>query len=230
MPLKICIPVGENSLSALLERMEEAAFEADIIELWLGELFPGECSLDQIFSQKEKLRKPILLNIKAKNEQGNFIGTDKEKYDILLEGIQRGAEYIDIGHDYHKEYLRLLLEQKKGTSIILSAHFFEGTPSLPALLNRIENMKKKGADIVKIAAMAKEKKDLLTILRLAENMGRCHERFIAISMGILGKSSRVLTPYFGGEMMFAALDSQSASAPGQMTVKELRETWSLIGE
>jgi 3-dehydroquinate dehydratase type I len=230
MSLKICIPIAANSLEALLSKMEEASPYADIIELWLGEIPQNELSFEKIFFQKQKIQKPLLLNVKAKNEHGNFCGTDEEKYTILLEGMKMGAEYIDIGYDYNEEYSRLLIQQKKETKVIISAHFFDGTPSLPSLLNRIEHIQKKGGDILKIAAMAKEKKDLLTILRLSENLYRSKDQFIAISMGEIGKSSRVLTPYLGSEMMFAALDESSISAPGQMTAEQLRTAWKLLFE
>lgn len=228
MSLRICIPVVETSLDALLSKMEEASKSADIIELWLGELSPKERSLEKIFETKERLKKPLLITVKGPSEKGHFLGTEKEKYEILLGAIQHGAEYIDIGWDFSEEYLSALLSQKQKTEVILSAHFFDGTPSLPALLNRIEIFKKKGADILKIASMAKDKRDLITILRLAENLGRAKQRFIAISMGEIGKPSRVLTPFFGGEMMFAALNTESASAPGQMTAEELRKAWELM--
>jgi len=84
-------------------------------------------------------------------------------------------------------------------------------------------MKKTGATIVKIATQAQKLQDTFTILALAQKIPH-----ILIAMGKKGMLSRVLTPFLGGVMMFAPLSQKEATAPGQLTVKELKEAWSLI--
>ena len=42
-------------------------------------------------------------------------------------------------------------------------------------------------------------------------------------MGEEGKLSRIITLLLGGFMTYAALDKQQATAPGQLTVKQLKE-------
>lgn len=225
MALKICIPLVPKTLQGLLEEMKIASQKADVIEIWLGELSEKERDLDALFALKNELNIPLLINIKDEKEKGHFTGTAEEKTNILIECAKRGAEYIDVDYEFSPPLLKKINAEKAGSQLILSAHFFRGTPSLPSLLNRIEKMKVRGADMVKIAAFPEEAKDLITILRLSENLNRSHIPFIAISMGNIGKPSRALTPILGGEMMFAPLDEKNASAPGQMTVEELREVY-----
>ena len=51
---------------------------------------------------------------------------------------------------------------------------------------------------------------------------------IAISMGEKGKITRVLGPLLGSYLTFAAIATGKESAPGQMTVKDLRDIFQII--
>jgi len=143
----------------------------------------------------------------------------------------RNADYIDIDYEFDSENNYAFFEELKRTKeiqnlsfqLILSAHFFQGTPSFPSLKNRVQLMQNRGANICKIAAMPKDNKDLLTIIRLTENLERKKIPFITISMGNIGKISRVLSPLMGGEMMFAPLEKTESSASGQLSVAELQQ-------
>jgi len=179
----------------------------------------------------------------AEKEQGSFAGTVSDTKEISRKIITKISEcsqntskntpdYLDLDYRFDEDNLYEFFEEIKRTrtsqnisknnfQLILSAHFFEGTPSFPSLKNRTQLMQNRGADIVKIAAMPQEEKDVLTIFRLSENFKRKEIPYIAISMGSIGKISRVLTVLWKGEMMFASLSKNNASASGQMTVTEL---------
>lgn len=238
--MKICIPLVSSDIDEVCEKIKLSAKKADIIEIWLGEFFSTpEISedfeektqkiLEQIFTAKKEAGDvPLLINVKDKKEKGGFSGSDEQKIFLLQESVQLGAEYIDIDFEFNPELLsklkqRIDTENSGKTQLILSAHFFEGTPTFPALKNRVQRMQNSGADIVKIATMPKKNRDLITILRFAENMKKTNQKFIAMSMAQMGKISRVLIPLLGGEMMFAPLTKEEASAPGQICRDELLE-------
>ncbi|HID92071.1 TPA: type I 3-dehydroquinate dehydratase [Candidatus Peregrinibacteria bacterium] len=246
--MKICIPLVSSDIDEVCEKIKLSAKKADIIEIWLGEFFSTpEISedfeektqkiLEQIFTAKKEAGDvPLLINVKDKKEKGGFSGSDEQKIFLLQESVQLGAEYIDIDFEFNPELLSELKQiidtENSGknnpeisgkTQLILSAHFFEGTPTFPALKNRVQRMQNSGADIVKIATMPKKNRDLITILRFAENMKKSNQKFIAMSMAQMGKISRVLIPLLGGEMMFAPLTKEEASAPGQICRDELLE-------
>ena len=48
-------------------------------------------------------------------------------------------------------------------------------------------------------------------------------------MGEHGKVSRLLSPLFGGFFTFASLEQGSETAPGQMSIKEMRSAYELLG-
>ena len=89
-------------------------------------------------------------------------------------------------------------------------------------------MKKRGADIVKIAVMARSLEDTFTVITLAQLLQAQKIPHILIAMGKKGVLSRILTPVLGGTIMFAPLTSKKATASGQLTVNELKKAWSLI--
>lgn len=238
---KICIPIKTDSLEILEQKIKEYSTQADVLEIWLGEFFPenleenyeqAEKIIEKIFSiKKENNNISLLFNIKDKKEQGIFSGNIKDKKEIIRILALKNADYIDIDYEFDNENEYAFFEELKRTKeiqnlsfqLILSAHFFEGTPSFPSLKNRVQLMQNRGANICKIAAMPKDNKNLLTIIRLTENLGRKKIRFITISMGKLGKISRVLTPLMGGEMMFAPVEKNESSASGQLDIQELKQ-------
>ncbi|HID91809.1 TPA: type I 3-dehydroquinate dehydratase [Candidatus Peregrinibacteria bacterium] len=214
--------------------------------------------LTEIFEQRKNLNTyfSLLFTLKGEKEQGNFSGTVSDTKEISRKiitkiseyskhskhtsnNIKNNPDYLDLDYNFDDDNLYEFFEEIKRTrnaqaikntdfQLILSAHFFEGTPSFPSLKNRTQLMQNRGADIVKIAAMPHDEKDVLTIFRVAENFKRKDISYIAISMGNIGKISRVLTPLWGGKMMFASLSSDNASASGQMTIDELDSLFSIF--
>lgn len=235
MPL-LCVPIKNDSLKNILEQMEQAKPHADVIEIWFGELFQtspidfenAEYALQTILEKQKELGNiPLLFTIKDEKEQGNFGGTHEEKKQLAQMLWNANVDYVDLDYEFDLELFEIFKKSKMQTKtqLILSAHFFEGTPSFPSLKNRIQLMQNRGANIVKIAAQPNDVRDVVDILRLAENLHRQNIRFITMSMGSLGKITRVITPLWGGEMMFAPLELQHSSASGQMSVDELRLMW-----
>ena len=91
-------------------------------------------------------------------------------------------------------------------------------------------MKKRGADIVKIAVMARSLEDTFAIISLAQLLQAEKMPHILIAMGKKGILSRVLTPFLGGTIMFAPLRAGKATASGQLTVSELKKAWRMLSE
>jgi len=233
---KICIPIQESSLEKIIKKMSEFSIHADIIEIWFGELFQkspinfteAKTMLSKIQeNQKKNKNIPLLFTIKNQNEQGNFGGTHEEKKQLSKILLEANVEYLDLDYEFDLEFFEELKLSKINTKtqLILSAHFFEGTPSFPSLKNRIQLMQNRGADIVKIAAKPNDTRDVVDILRLSENLKRQNIKYIAISMGQMGKITRVMSPIWGGEMMFAPIETENASASGQISVEELQSLW-----
>jgi 3-dehydroquinate dehydratase/shikimate dehydrogenase len=140
--------------------------------------------------------------------------------DIEFAAYSRSANlaqkmHLAIDYPAHKR------EPRSG--LVLSMHDFKGRP--PDLLRRVSQMQcEPAASIVKVAITARSIRDNLELFDLlGENAG--NRPMIALGMGPFGLMSRVLAPKFGGFMTFASLRPQSATAPGQPTVRELTEVY-----
>lgn len=84
-------------------------------------------------------------------------------------------------------------------------------------------MQLKGADICKIAVMPRNSEDVLTLLEATRKMyeNYADRPLITMSMGTLGMISRISGQVFGSAATFGS--AGTASAPGQISVSELRK-------
>ncbi len=220
---KICIPIVEKTLAKIHEQARTAKVAgANLVEIWLGEI--ADCDVPELFAG---LPLPALVNCKDAKEKGNFTGTDKEKADLLIAAAQAGAKYIDIDHEFDSELLKKIQAKKGAAELILSAHFFNGTPGLPHLTSKLAKMLERKPDMVKFAAMPHSLRDVVTMIRLAEKLQSKNIPHIVISMGELGKLTRVASPVLGNAIMFATMDESKASAPGQINAKKLAEYYEI---
>jgi len=114
------------------------------------------------------------------------------------------------------------------TKLIVSHHDFNGTPPESKLQNILNECVGRGAHIVKIATFANSAEDNLTILKLITHAKKMNQEIIALCMGEKGKISRIMAPYFGSYLSFASLAKGTESAPGQLTVEEMREIFRIL--
>jgi 3-dehydroquinate dehydratase type I len=85
-----------------------------------------------------------------------------------------------------------------------------------------------GASVCKIVLTAKHIEDNLPILSFV-SFASTAAQLVCFCMGLEGKTSRLLSPAFGAYFTFAALDTSSQTAPGQMTINEMRTAYKLLG-
>jgi len=101
-----------------------------------------------------------------------------------------------------------------------------GTPPLNNMREIVQRQLKAGADVCKIVTTAQRFEDNLTILRLISEFSKT--RIVVFAMGPLGFASRVLCPLVGGDFTYASIEQGKESAPGQITVQELRKLYEII--
>jgi len=107
--------------------------------------------------------------------------------------------------------------------VICSHHDFRGIP--PDLDQIYQRMAATPARIVKIAVQANDATDCLAIFHLLERAQREGRQLIAIAMGQAGIMTRILGPSRGSFLTYGSLDDESATAPGQLMARELREVY-----
>ncbi|GAA1861001.1 type I 3-dehydroquinate dehydratase [Brevibacterium marinum] len=121
---------------------------------------------------------------------------------------RRGAsELIALAHEY-------------GLPVVASHHDFADTASAETLLAKFTAMAGADADVAKIAMMPRSRADVARLLRATAEADQTLETpVIGISMGRLGRTSRIMGADFGSRASFAQLGEPSA--PGQIAVADL---------
>lgn len=220
---KICIPLTGGGIPALISEIQEVRdLPADLYE-WRIDCFFGGYSEGLDALGQELAGKPLLCTLRTKGEGGRA-ELSPEGYEAFLSGLldRGGFQLLDIELSCGEDRVKRLVEKAhgKGIGVVVSRHDFEKTPPQEEILRTLEQMKELGADLPKMAVMPQAPKDVLTLLsatlRASEKIGPV----ITMSMGPLGKLSRVSGQVFGSCLTFGA--GQSASAPGQINAEDLR--------
>lgn len=219
-PGRICIPIVEMTIEKSFRAVKAANRLADLIELRVDYLRKPE--LEPLLRAGEK---PFIVTNRRKEEGGKFRGGEKERLEILQRAVDLGAAYVDVEMSSARRLLHNLIKNKEETRVILSIHDFGGTPSPGALRALCGRMMRYGADVLKIVTFARTFEDNLKVLSLIPYARERKQEIVAFCMGGKGKMSRIFAPFMGAAWMYASLDRKRTSAPGQLTVLEMREIW-----
>jgi 3-dehydroquinate dehydratase-1 len=200
------------------EKDVQAAGEADMIELRLDLLGPGD-PLQTIKAVRKAIAKPIIATARLRTEGGMFQGSERERIDLLTKAAYY-ADYVDV---------ELLADQRDNAiarmmkPVIVSYHDFQGMPDESQLTGIYDEMKKTKAAIAKIAVTPKSLHDNLRILQflLDADMPLC-----MIAMGRMGRHMRVVAPLYGSALTYGFVTQ--STAPGQMSLDELCQARKLI--
>jgi 3-dehydroquinate dehydratase type I len=217
---KICVPIVEKTTAEALRAVRQAGRVADFIELRLDYLRQPEweCLL-------ESSPKPVIVTHRRKEEGGKFSTNAAGRFRVLREAIDLGANYVDVEMKNRRSLVRDLIEKKKTAEVILSYHDFRGTPPYRELRRLFERMVGLEADIVKIVTYARSPEDNASTLLLIPYALERKKRIVTFCMGERGRVSRVISPLIGAAWTYASLTDDRASAPGQLTVGQMRQIW-----
>jgi 3-dehydroquinate dehydratase type I len=217
---KVCIPIVETTVKRALVAIKEAEPWADLIELRADYL-----KRVKLAPLLETSQKPVIVTHRRNKEGGKYLGGEGERLSVLRDAIDLGSDYIDVELASERSFLQGLIKKKGKTHVILSFHDFRRTPSLKELQRLFNRMVRLGADVIKIVSFARSWEDNLTILSLIPFAKARKQEIIAFCMGEKGKISRLFSPVLGAAWTYASLHKNRTSAPGQLTVRELKHIW-----
>jgi 3-dehydroquinate dehydratase-1 len=225
LTIKICVSIQPETIAEALKLIKKIEnYKTDLIEVRLDCLKDHE-ELAEITKHKKV---PLIATNRSTDSMGKFSGSETERQKILLNAARNGFEYVDIelSTPKLKEIVKALSEMS--AKPIISFHDFNETPSLPKLREVLKKEIANGAEVCKIVTTAKLIEDNLAVLNFVSQV---HEsaKIVCFSMGELGKPSRFLSPLFGGFFTIASLERGKETAPGQLTVQELRTAYDALG-
>jgi len=207
----ICVPAVGKDLNSVSKAVDKAIKSgADMVEFRIDTLQNPDP--DGIRRLVENMEHKIIATNRMQNEGGFFQGSEKERTDILME-IAEIVYLVDIELQTPDKYRSKVIEASR--SNIVSFHDFEKTPPVEELLRVVAEQRKLG-DMAKFAVMPQNIQDTLRVLEVLSQV----QNTIGISMGNLGRYTRVIAPLFGSPITFASLDAESA--PGQLDIRTTR--------
>lgn len=234
---KICVSLVCSSETELEQEAKKAALSGvDCVE-WRADFFSGCREIESIRSMLKVLRAaveelPIIFTLRTK-EQGGEAELSSEQYEyICTEAVASGQiDAVDIEYPQRTVFVegsgfwKRAFERNVRT--ILSMHFWKKMPEQEEWFELLNAMQESPADLIKVAVMPKDEKDVHRLSSWAAVFRQAGNRkpMIVIAMSEMGRVSRIEPQRFGSAMTFAYVDKPSA--PGQIEIGELKTLLSI---
>jgi len=219
----ICVPVVAATVNRARSLYLRAARRGLWTELRLDYL--EQPDLPRLFRTRPG---PVIATNRLPAEGGRWRGSEEERRRLLEEALALGVSCLDVELAADAAWRRELYARRGDAKIILSWHDFSGTPDAATLAATLQEMLDQEAEILKLVTLARQPEDNLRLLSLIPQARDRGREIIAFCMGPLGKWSRLASPLLGGFLTFAPFSKKGASAPGQLTVNEVKRLWQML--
>lgn len=217
--MKIVVPIMPRSLDEA-QAIELSKFDdVDIIE-WRADFLSKEAIMAVAPAIFEKFAgREVLVTIRTDKEGGNIQLTDDE-YVQLLKDINAifNPDYIDFEYFSHMDAFQQMLNF---SNLVLSYHNFDETPE--NLMEAFSELTALAPRVVKIAVMPESEQDVLDLMNYTRGFKTLNpeQEYATMSMGKLGRISRLSGDVFGSSWSFASLEH--VSAPGQIALADMKK-------
>ena len=200
--------------------------DADIIE-WRADFLPKEAILQVAPAIFEKFAGRELLFTLRTRAEGGEIDLDSAEYVQIIKDVAQlyQPEYIDFEYFSHKDVFEEMLDFP---NLVLSYHNFQETPeNMMEILSELTSLTPK---VVKVSVMAHTEQDVLDLMNFTRGFKTLNpeQEYVTISMGKVGKVSRITSDVTGSSWSFASLDE--ASAPGQISLSSMKKIREILNE
>lgn len=218
---RICASIIESSIEEAVEKACKT--KADLVEVRL-DYVKDYTGLDRL----SEIDKPVISTCMPEWEGGKFIGDEAGRLRLLKQSVKY-SDYVTIELKTRKKIRDELIKKasEDNVKVIIAYHDHVKTPQPWKIKEIIRKEEEAGADIGKIAFHARNYWDVVkTMQPLLER----HEGIplITVSMGELGKISRILSPLWGSYLTYGSCGRGLESAPGQLTVDEIRQIFEIL--
>jgi len=221
---RICVVVTASSVAGAIDTIRRTRpLLPDLIEIRLDYMkTSGDLGLI-----REATGVPLIATNRRPDQGGHSADSDAERIAGLIQACESGFDYVDL--EINTEAVGEIAKKAKslGAKVIISFHDFEATPEKELLEGILRDELSAGADICKIVGTSNTPGDNLTYLNLLRE--NADIKIVSFGMGNAGVLSRVLSPLVGGAFAYASAEAGSGSAPGQLTISDMREIYRMMG-
>jgi 3-dehydroquinate dehydratase/shikimate dehydrogenase len=217
----LCVPIFVHSLE---QARRDAALAgeagADMVEYRI-DTFTDHGA---VIALVEHSSLPCIVTCRSAEEGGQCELPDAQRLDILSEAGPFEAQYVDVELATLRHYPERA--DALGRKMIVSSHDFAGRPD--RLYNIIAEMNATPADVNKIVWTPRSIRDNVEAFEL---LLQRQKPTIAMCMGEAGMISRILAKKFGAFLTFASLAKGAETAPGQVSIDDMKRLyrWDAIG-
>ena len=214
----LAIAFGPPTMAVACAGLPRIRAEADCVELRL-DLFEEPFDLSVLLRERGDL--PVVVTLRPPDQGGRSPLEADARLKVLVRAAELGAEYVDLEWDAATP-AALAAVRAAGAQAIVSRHDFGGMPA--DLAERWwPQLAALGADVVKVVGTASGPTDCMPLFRA---LCRADRPTIAIAMGERGLASRVLALRSDQCFLtYAAVADSAGTAPGQLTMREMREVY-----
>ena len=224
--MKLVVSVMPKSLEEAQGIDAMRYIDADIIE-WRADFLPKEAILQVAPAIFEKFAGRELLFTLRTRAEGGEIDLDSAEYVQIIKDVAQlyQPEYLDFEYFGHKDVFEQMLDFP---NLVLSYHNFQETPdNMMEILSELTSLTPK---VVKVSVMAHTAQDVLDLMNFTRGFKTLNpeQEYVTISMGKVGKVSRITSDVTGSSWSFASLDE--ASAPGQISLSSMKKIREILNE
>lgn len=220
---RICVALVGTQASEMFDKAESLVRDNPFIEFRLDYLHQPGSAYPRIRKFLDLHPEALVIGTcrRAVNG-GKFRGSASAQVDVLIKAAAAGCQLLDLELEsalklQEKDVGRL----RANAALILSHHDFHKTRKLN---ETFEKMRAIPADFYKVVSTATTLYDNVLMMKFLEEKSEKHS-VIGVCMGEQGIISRVLGVRAGSVFTFAAATPGEETAPGQVSVKTLRETY-----
>ncbi len=194
----------------------------DILELRV-DLFEGELTPSSVVNEVKVLKRhemPLIGTIRGKGEvRGKATLSDAERAE-LYQNISPLVDAVDV--DLTAAFLKpvIAIARRNKNTVILSHHDFYGTPSESRLEQIVSKAAALGANIIKIAVLAKNESDVVRLFQFT--VAHRQKNLVTIAMGNIGSISRLVFPLAGSLMTYTSVSPSDGQIEAKRLIEDLR--------
>lgn len=221
---QVCVSISASAVPELLAKAERAErLRADLIEVRLDALR----SYHGLSRLAKSVETPLIAANRSISEKGSYEGKESERLRILEEAIEAGFQYADLEVTTKSLPRATSKLRQKGARIILSHHDHLRTPKVSHLNGILAELQNQKPNFSKVVTTANLPNDNLAILEFLQKNHR-NSAVVGFAMGEAGVWSRLLAPFYGSAFTYASLSKGMETAPGQLTISEMRSIYETL--
>lgn len=220
---RLCVALHGKTPDELILKAETAVRDNSFLELRLDYLSNPAAALPRLGRfLKERPEATVIATCRRAVNGGKFRGSAVSQLEFLLRAADVGCHIADVEIETVDDLKRGEFEKlRRAVSTVLSFHDFRATRKLEETFARLIKVP---SDFYKVVSTATCLEDNVRMIKLIENHARDYS-MVGFCMGEAGLISRVLSLRAGALFTFASISAAEQTAPGQLSLRELRGTY-----